>query len=176
MAYPWIEDGVFEEAVILITESTDEGTMGFILNKPLENKISEIIVDEQAILSDDMLIWYGGPVSSEQGYVIHNMGEYDGDGHISDEAGISVNLDSLPLLEKVRELGLPDTNARFVVGYCGWAPGQLDEEFLEGVWMHLPYDEDLVFNTPAEELWKKAFAKVGVDPHLLPVALDTLIQ
>ena len=100
MAYPWIEDGVFEEAVILITESTDEGTMGFILNKPLENKISEIIVDEQAILSDDMLIWYGGPVSSEQGYVIHNMGEFDGDGHISDEAGISVNLDSLPLLWK----------------------------------------------------------------------------
>ena len=176
VAYPWIEDGVFDKAVIMVTESTDEGTMGFILNRPLDNKISEIIVDEQAMIDDDFLIWYGGPVSSEQGYVIHNLGEFDGDSHISDSAGISVNLDSLILLDKMKADSLPDTSVRFVVGYCGWAPGQLDDEFIEGVWMQIPYDEKLVFETPAEEMWEKAFNSVGIHPDLLVVGADTLVQ
>ena len=71
---------------------------------------------------------------------------------------------------------LPDTSVRFVVGYCGWAPDQLDDEFIEGVWMQIPYDEKLVFETPAEEIWEKAFNSVGVHPDLLVVGADTLVQ
>ena len=176
VAYPWVEDGIFDEAVIMVTESTEDGTMGFILNRPLENKVSEIIVDEQAMIDDDFLIWYGGPVSSEQGYVLHNLGEFDGDSHVCDGAGLSVNIDSLNLLEQMKADSLPITSARFIVGYCGWAPGQLDDEFLEGVWLQIPFNEELVFKTPAEEMWERAFASVGIHPDLLPIQADTLVH
>ena len=120
------------------------------------------------MIDDDFLIWYGGPVSSEQGYVLHNLGEFDGDSHVCDGAGLSVNIDSLNLLEQMKADSLPITSARFIVGYCGWAPGQLDDEFLEGVWLQIPFNEELVFKTPAEEMWERAFASVGIhlDLHL----------
>ena len=40
VAYPWVEDGVFDEAVIMVTESTEDGTMGFILNRPQRIKLA----------------------------------------------------------------------------------------------------------------------------------------
>ena len=176
VSYPWVEDGIFDQAVILITESTEDGTMGFMLNRPLENKISEIIVDDQALIDDDCIIWYGGPVSSQQGYMLHNLGEFDGDCHVADGAGLSMNIDSLCLLDQVKSENLSETRVRFIVGYCGWAPGQLEQECLEGTWMQIPYDEKLVFDTAAKDLWQRAYASMGVHPELLVVEADTLVH
>ena len=56
------------------------------------------------------------------------------------------------------------------------APGQLDDEFLEGVWLQIPFNEELVFKTPAEEMWERAFISVGIHPDLLPIQADTLVH
>ena len=52
-------------------------------------------------------------------------------------------------------------------GYSGWSAGQLEHEMEEGAWLALPYDEDLAFSAGIDELWRRAFERLGLNPALL---------
>ncbi|MEZ6014276.1 MAG: YqgE/AlgH family protein [Planctomycetota bacterium] len=51
---------------------------------------------------------------------------------------------------------------RFIVGYSGWGPGQLDEELRAGSWVPRALDLELVFadDTP-EAVWRRALRGLG---------------
>ena len=52
-------------------------------------------------------------------------------------------------------------------GYAGWAPGQLDNEMQNNGWLHVGADAELVFGRDHGDKWRRAVAKVGIDPALL---------
>jgi putative AlgH/UPF0301 family transcriptional regulator len=52
---------------------------------------------------------------------------------------------------------LPGQDLRFRVftGYAGWGPGQLEKELSGGDWAVVPASSQLLFDTPADELWER---------------------
>ena len=48
------------------------------------------------------------------------------------------------------------------MGYSGWEVDQLDDEINDGIWIEVPFDEKLVFDTPPDQAWRQALASVGL--------------
>ena len=62
---------------------------------------------------------------------------------------------------------VPPPHARLIVGYAGWGPGQLEAELHESSWLLSDIDRDLIFNTPADQMWDRAIRRLGADPSAL---------
>ena len=61
----------FNRSVILLAEHSNEGSLGFIMNKPLEYTISDLVPDIEASFK----IYNGGPVEQDNLYFIHTLPE-----------------------------------------------------------------------------------------------------
>src|SRR5688500_2695270 len=72
VAEPFMQDVNFRRAVVLVTDhNQEEGTVGFIINKPLSVRITELVEDFPEI---EGYAYYGGPVSTNTIHYIHNVG------------------------------------------------------------------------------------------------------
>jgi putative transcriptional regulator len=61
----------------------------------------------------------------------------------------------------------PPSRTRFLLGYAGWGPGQLAEEIARGSWLHADATPELIFDTPADDMWARALRSLGVYPESL---------
>jgi putative transcriptional regulator len=61
----------------------------------------------------------------------------------------------------------PPENARFVIGYSGWGPGQLEAELEASAWLISDVDRNMIFTTPPERMWETAIRRLGADPAAL---------
>jgi putative transcriptional regulator len=59
------------------------------------------------------------------------------------------------------------SEALFAPGYAGWAPGQLDAEMQANGWLSVAADDEIVFTSDHDGKWRKALAKLGIDPAML---------
>ena len=66
-------------------------------------------------------------------------------------------------LELVASGGAP-SQLLGLLGYAGWAPGQLENEIRVGAWLPVDFDPALVFDVPRDKLWERAYEKVGATP------------
>ena len=57
-----------------------------------------------------------------------------------------------------------------MIGYSGWAPGQLENELAESAWLLSDVDADLVFHTPPDQMWERAIRRLGADPATLTMS------
>jgi putative transcriptional regulator len=64
-----VYDQPFNRSIVLLTEYNEEGTVGFIINKPLDYSINDLI----PTITAEFSVFYGGPVSPENVYFIHNV-------------------------------------------------------------------------------------------------------
>jgi putative transcriptional regulator len=68
---PFLGDHYFRRSIVYLTEHNKEGSMGFVLNKPLEINISEIV---DGFPDTPFPISVGGPVSNNTVHYIHTLG------------------------------------------------------------------------------------------------------
>jgi putative transcriptional regulator len=158
IAEPFMQDSNFRRAVVLVTDySEDEGTVGFIINKPLTVKITDLVEDFPAI---NAFAYYGGPVSTNTIHYIHNVGMMlDGSTEIGPGVYWGGEFDKLKFLishELVKE-----ENIRFFVGYAGWSPGQLIEELDSGSWITSEMHANYLFKSKATRLWNQVMHHKG---------------
>ena len=66
-----IGDFSFARAVILLADHNDEGSVGFILNKPMEHDLSTFVPE----ITETFDVFEGGPVDQDQLYYIHNRSD-----------------------------------------------------------------------------------------------------
>jgi putative transcriptional regulator len=114
-------------------------------------------------------IWVGGPVEPQRSWILvggPGTREVAGAAQIAEGVYLST---SPTLLRRLLEPN-PPSNARLVVGYSGWAPGQLEHELAESSWLLSDVDASLVFNTPADQMWEKAIRRLGADPATLTMS------
>ena len=73
---------------------------------------------------------------------------------------------SLDVLKAIAEGGGP-REGLLALGYAGWGPGQLDAEIQQNAWLSAPADEALLFDGDHDTKWRRALAKLRIDPLLL---------
>lgn len=158
VAEPFMEESNFRRSVILITDHTqDEGTVGFIINKPLKISISELVEDFPEF---DSIAYYGGPVSTNTIHYIHNVGPLlDGSTEISNGVYWGGDFEKLKFLIS-QELIKPD-NIRFYIGYAGWSAGQLLQELEASSWITSFVHPNYVFKSKPSKLWKEVMHHKG---------------
>ncbi len=154
---PFLGDEYFKRSVILLTEHNAKGTVGFVLNKPVEARINEVIKDFPDI---DIALSVGGPVSTDTVHYIHSMGDKI-PGSIKVYGNISWGGD-FDIVKSLLSSGLADGDSiRFFIGYSGWAPGQLEQEIETNSWVIADMDPARVMAIQAEGIWKDALSRLG---------------
>lgn len=158
VAEPCMDDPDFARAVILLCEHGNDGTVGFVLNRPSPSAFHQLIPELGAL---QVPLYEGGPVQSDTLHMLHRMPALLGGMEVLPGLYWGGSYNSL-----MQALACPDFNhaaIRFFIGYTGWETGQLDAELKEGAWMVAnPYD-NVVFNADSKLLWQQAVRSLGTD-------------
>lgn len=170
LSMPQMQDPNFSRTVVLLCMHDENGAFGLVVNRPLTTS-GRVVVNLDPPLSTDreIQLWTGGPVEPESSWIL--VGRHADPGmlpgrRVTDDVSISNNAD---LLRRLLEPE-PPPFARLVVGYSGWAPGQLEEELEASAWLMSDVDHDLIFKTPPETMWEAAIRRLGADPAALQMS------
>ena len=168
VAAPSLACPFFNHTVVLLVDHRDDGSLGFVVNRPSDVRLREVLtqigiptIDEVPVDSHVMM---GGPVAPETGWLVFDptQGDVSDEGtlQVHDRLAVSANPE---MLERIARGDGPPMHM-MLLGYAGWGPGQLDHEIREGSWIVVDLDPKLVFDLPADERWTGALAKLGIDP------------
>jgi len=160
IAEPFMTEPTFSRTVIgLCDYSKKEGTVGFILNKPMKVDLKELIPGISVDI--DYRVGYGGPVGNDTLHYIHNIGDLLEESQLVTRGVYwSGNYEKLKTLINSGLVG-PD-NIRFYIGYSGWSPGQLEAEMENSkTWVVSELDPNYVFKTRYSKMWQQALNHKG---------------
>lgn len=157
VAEPFMSDPYFNRAVIQLCEHNEEGSLGFIINKPIEMTLQDLI---PGMVDSDLKVFYGGPVQTDSLQYLHNVGHL-----LEDSRMVSPGIYWGGDFEKVKfllenRLILSD-NIRFYIGYSGWSESQLEEELSYGSWLVGQSDPNYLFKLPPYEVWQQVLKLKG---------------
>lgn len=168
VAMPQMLDERFAKSVIYLCAHTEDGAMGLVVNKLLENIDFPDLLDQLDLSpspgGDDIRVHFGGPVESGRGFVLHTA-DYVQDATmvIDDQIAMTATTD---ILRDIAD-GDGPRNSLLALGYAGWGPGQLDTEIQANGWLSVAADDTLVFGTDPDTIWQGALAKIGIDVSML---------
>ena len=124
-------DSIFEDTTILIVKHDNEGTTGFVTNKPLHKSLHELIEFNQ---SKPFPLMDGGPVDREHLFVLHKRPDLiDGGEQVTQDLYLGGNMDQV--IEAINNRGANNQEIQIFIGYCGWDVGELEAEVEEGSWV-----------------------------------------
>jgi putative transcriptional regulator len=148
---PFLPDKFFNRSIIYLTDHTPQGSVGFILNKKLDIKLSSAI---DGFEGWDENLNMGGPVAPDTLHYLHSLG---------DLIPKSVHVDGTVFwggdIESIRELikagKVKPLQIRFFLGYSGWSAGQLERELKEDSWVIAKVKSEIIMNNQGDDAWKK---------------------
>ncbi len=160
LAEPFMMDSHFRRAAVVLCEHDEEGTVGFIMNKPMDVLVTDLIADFPTFETG---LYFGGPVATDTIHYIHNVGDLL-DESIKLGRGLywGGNFEKLKFLID-SQLILP-ANIRFYIGYSGWSSGQLAQELDTGSWMVANMHSNYLFKSEPEMLWGEILSNMP-DPY-----------
>jgi len=167
---PEISDGIFDKSIILICEHNANGTMGFILNKPLIDVSLESIwanigyeKKNSYLTNEDVFI--GGTLASNAMFVIHSPEYFIDKKTIKVCEEISVT-GTKEITDDIQR-GQGPRKAIFLLGYSGWMPGQLEDEIMRDSWFISEKFENVIFSVNYQSKWSDSLFLIGIDPSKL---------
>ena len=152
-------DVSFNRSVVLLAEHNDQGSVGFILNKPLAYDISDLITE----IKVPFKVFNGGPVEQDNLYFIHKVPDLiEGSIEISD--GIYWGGDFEKTIELINSETITEDDIRFFLGYSGWDSLQLDQELSSKSWVVVKNEyESNIIQKSASAFWKEKMVELGGD-------------
>ncbi len=172
IAMPNMGDPRFEHSVIFVCTHDEEHAMGVIVNKPLVDvELSDLLAQlgiEPETTPEETPVFFGGPVQTERGVVLHTL-DYTLDSTIKldENIGLTATKDVLVDIAGLEPNRPPPRRYLLAVGHAGWGAGQLEQEIAMNVWAHCSPDEKIIFDGATSASWKHALAKLGVTGAML---------
>ncbi len=157
LAEPFSLDTNFKRSAVILTEHDREGSVGFIMNKPLQVKVEDLLHDFPEF---EAQVYFGGPVATDSIHYLHNVGDLLEDS-IKIRRGVYWGGDFEKLKFLIESKLILPRNIRFYVGYSGWSSGQLNEELEYGAWVVADLYANYVFKTEAKNLWQTIMSNKG---------------
>jgi putative transcriptional regulator len=171
VAMPQLADPNFRRAVVLLVHHSSGGSFGIVLNRALDLTITELMQNSGIQWPAGIgSVGWGGPVQPERGWVVFSgdgpvdVTDADDDDVATLQQGVCVT-GSLEMLRTVAHR--PPAEVRLFLGYAGWGAEQLESELAEGAWLLAPLRRDVVFDTPADDMWETVVRGLGVEPTAL---------
>ena len=154
-----IGDLSFNRSIILLADHTNEGSIGFILNKPLDYTINDLIPEVEA----NFRIYNGGPVEQDNLYFIHKIPEIIPDS-IEISLGIYWGGDFSTVADLIASKQIDENDIRFFLGYSGWNTTQLENELKSNSWLVTEniYKKRIIEKN-YETFWKEKMLELGGD-------------
>ncbi len=141
--------------------------MGLVINQAMDMNMSEIfrqLEDEDLSTHGNDAVICGGPVQSEQGFVLHSPEqEWQSTLKVSESVSLTASRDVLDDIAA----GKGPKKHMVALGYAGWAAGQLEEEIADNAWLTVKADSQLIFDTPIEQRWNAVAKQLGFDLNLI---------
>lgn len=155
---PLMNDFHFGRAVVLLIDHVEsEGSFGIIINKRLSANVNQIVDD---FLDFEGAAYLGGPVSDNQLFFIHTLGEL-----IPESIPIIDGLywgGDVETLKTLIATGIAnEDNTRFYLGYAGWESGQLVGELVRNSWAIADITAEQYLNIPPEQMWSTFVRQLG---------------
>lgn len=163
VAMPHMEDPRFARSVVFLCAHSAEGAMGIIVNKVMDNISFTELLQQLKIEPGPhpgQPVHYGGPVESGQGFILHTVDyQHESSLVVGERYALTTTVDVLRAMVE----GRGPRHSIFALGYAGWAPGQLDDEIQANGWLHLPADDNAVFNLDPGSKWQYCLRRIGID-------------
>lgn len=152
-----IGDLSFNRSIVLLTDHTKEGSIGFILNKPLDFTISDLIPEIEASFK----VYNGGPVEQDNLYFIHKVPELIPNS-IEIALGIFWGGDFSEVSKLIVDNKINEKDIKFFLGYSGWELNQLEEELKSNSWVVTKnsYKKSII-EKDYEFFWKEKMVELG---------------
>ena len=163
IAEPFLPDPYFKRAVVLISEHSEKGSVGFILNKPTDLPLNEAVQDFPYF---DAPLFFGGPVQGDTLHYVHRLGDkLTGSREIVDGIYWGGDFEALKLLIDTKQVA--PSEIRFFLGYSGWQSQQLDSEIKEKSWIVTPATPHFTFLAAPKKLWQDVLKSMGAEYAIL---------
>ncbi|MEO1239772.1 MAG: YqgE/AlgH family protein [Pseudomonadota bacterium] len=165
IAMPGMGDRRFEHGLVYLCSHSADGAMGLIVNKPAEDVSTDDVLEKLGIEASTSRpigpVYFGGPVETGRGFVLHSV-DYDaGEGtlHVDDDIAMTATIGVLNDIAR----GEGPKNSLLALGYAGWAPGQLESELVQNGWLIVDATSDIIFQADSTTKWTAALGLLGVD-------------
>jgi putative transcriptional regulator len=172
IAMPGMADEQFAGAVVYLCEHTPDGALGLVINKPIDITLKSLFEKVDLSLEEvglgEQPVYFGGPVQTERGFVLHERFTVEGQGFnstLSVPGGLSMTT-SKDVLEAIAK-GDGPRRVLVALGYSGWAAGQLEDEIGRNGWLNVDAQPEVIFDTPVADRYRSALALLGIDPRML---------
>lgn len=172
IAMPGLGSDAFAGSVIYLCEHNAQGALGLVINKPIDITLRNLFEKVELVLDRpdlaDAPVYFGGPVQTERGFVLHERLDDEG-GHYNSTMTIPGGLEmttSKDVLEAIA-VGAGPKRVLVTLGYSGWGAGQLEDELGRNSWLTVGADASIIFDTPVELRYGRALGLLGIDPRML---------
>lgn len=156
-----LNDSSFNRSIILITEHTSNSIVGFILNRPLNYTVNDLLPE----INCHFPVYQGGPVEQDNLYFVHKIPQLLSDS-IEVSNGIYWGGNFEALKDLLNNKALKTSEIRFFLGYSGWKKDQLEQEMNQNSWFVEENDFENIFSMENEGLWKNKLLQKGGDYKL----------
>lgn len=169
IALPSLADSPFERTVTLLCEHNDDGALGLVINRTMDEldlaaMLDHLELEHPAILEGAVPVFWGGPVNNERGFVLHRDDtEWESTMHLGPQLSLTSSRDILAAIGK----GEGPRQFLVMLGYAGWDGGQLERELGENTWLSTPADQQIIFDVDISRRWEAANSALGVSPLTL---------
>lgn len=154
---PFLFDAYFKRTVVLLAEHNEEGSVGFILNRPISVQLNDLI---EGFPDFDSGVHFGGPVSEDNLFYLHTVGEdLEHSKEIMPGLWWGGSYDQLKFMAE-NNLVMPD-QIRFFVGYSGWGEHQLQDELNQLSWIVADTNNQQVMSGTSEDFWTNKLRAMG---------------
>jgi putative transcriptional regulator len=148
---PFLPDTFFNRSVVYLTDHNPKGSVGFILNKKLDIKISDAVSGFEGWNEH---LNMGGPVAPDTLHYIHNLGALVPKSvHVDGDIYWGGDIDTIR--ELIKSGSVSPAQIRFFLGYSGWSAGQLERELKENSWVIAKVKSEMILNSRGVDSWKR---------------------
>lgn len=166
LSMPQMNDPNFARTVVLLCDYTDEGAFGLVVNRPMDEPAWKVVRTEPPVRVDpDLRLWIGGPVDPQRTWVLMSEAQGPDDEQREIRPGVLLSVSNELTLQLLQ--APPSSKFRVIIGYAGWAAGQLDKEIAASAWLSMDVDPTLIFGVPPDQMWETAIRRLGADPAAL---------
>jgi putative transcriptional regulator len=164
VALPELDDSdCFGRSVVYICSHGNNGAMGLIINKRMDNFTFSDLTFQLPVKSYERLnevnLYTGGPLEQVRGMVLHSA-DYMKDGSTLIRDGIAVSSSSEIIADIA--FGKGPSEKLVALGYSFWQPRQLEAEIYRNDWLVLEAGADLMFHTKDDDKWQRAMDETGI--------------